>query len=508
MFKPTLEEFKNLAKSYNVVPIWTELMADTQTPVTAFIRLVGDRDGFLLESVDSSEERWNRFSFVGRNPLATVVSKDNKLELTGEFSFESNLDGGIFDFLETLLSCYKSPVCVDLPPLHGGLVGYLGYDVVREIENLPPPPTDDLGYPDAIMSIIGQLAAFDHWRQKVFLIENVIVDPNWQDGDYEQIYLETTQHLAKMAEELSLPIEEKIIQVPKLSQQKPDYKRSFTDQEYEKIVEKAKEYIKAGDIFQVALSQRFDLELQADPFDLYRILRQINPSPYMYFLRYPQLTLVGSSPERMVQVLDNKVRSTPIAGTRPRGKDDEQDKQLGQELIQNPKEIAEHVMLVDLARNDIGRVAKYGTEHLEDFMALERFSHVMHITSQVIGDLDSQYSSIDVLRATFPAGTVSGAPKVRAMEIISELESRKRGLYSGVVGYLDFSGNLDVAIAIRTMVVSPEGIASIQAGAGIVFDSDPVAENIECSNKASALLSAVIPARGMTKLKKGFSNRS
>jgi len=266
---------------------------------------------------------------------------------------------------------------------------------------------------------------------------------------------------------------------------------------YQQAVEVAKEYIRAGDIFQVVLSQRYDIDLDADPFDVYRVLRQVNPSPYMYFLRHPELTIVGSSPEPMVQVLQGKVISRPIAGTRRRGRDDDHDRRMAGELKENPKEVAEHIMLVDLARNDVGRVAKFGTVHVDELMTLEKYSHVMHLTSQVSGDLVDGKGPIDVLRATLPAGTVSGAPKVRAMEIIDELEPVKRGPYAGVVGYVDFSGNLDTAIAIRTMFVGPKG-ASLQAGAGIVADSIPDDEDLECRNKAAALLAAVPAARRMT----------
>ena len=277
----------------------------------------------------------------------------------------------------------------------------------------------------------------------------------------------------------------------------PDVKSSMPDGLYQQAVEVAKDHIVAGDIFQVVLAQRYDLQLDADPFDVYRVLRQVNPSPYMYFLRHPDITIVGSSPEPMVQLLDRKVISRPIAGTRRRGRDDEHDRRMAGELRESPKEVAEHIMLVDLARNDVGRVAKFGTVHVDELMTLERYSHVMHLTSQVTGDLVDGKGPIDVLRATLPAGTVSGAPKVRAMEIIDELEPVKRGPYAGVVGYVDFSGNLDTAIAIRTMFVGPKG-ASLQAGAGIVADSVPEEEDLECRNKAAALLAAVPAARRMT----------
>ncbi|MBW3615686.1 MAG: chorismate-binding protein, partial [Actinobacteria bacterium] len=376
--------------------------------------------------------------------------------------------------------------------------GYLGYDVVREVERLPHVPPDDQGVPDAVLSVIGDLAAYDHWRQRVTLISNVVVDPGWGPAGLDAAYDEAVGRLDRLAADGARPLDEPVLLPPDPADPAPKVRRTVGADTFGRAVAVAKEHILAGDIFQVVVSMRFDLDLEADPFDLYRALRQVNPSPYMYFVRHPEITVVGSSPEPMVQLLDGRVVSRPIAGTRRRGRTDEEDRRMAGELAEDPKEISEHVMLVDLARNDVGRVVDFGTERVDELLTLEYYSHVMHLTSQVSGRLRDGLGPIDVLRATLPAGTVSGAPKVRAMEIIDDLEPTKRGVYAGVVGYFDFSGNLDTAIAIRTMVVRPDGVASVQAGAGIVADSDPDLEDLECRNKAAALLAAVPAARRMT----------
>jgi len=494
MLRPSREDFRKLAADHSVVPVWLEVVADLVTPVTAFTRCVGDRAGFLFESVEHGE-RWSRWSFMGRDPSATIVARGRRLEVTGTLPASVPRDQGVLAAVEQLLHEYRSPSLPDLPPLHGGVVGYLGYDVVREIEHLPNVPADDLGRPDAILSVIGSLAAFDHWRQRVTVIESVVIPPNAGDDELDRLYDEAGRRIEAFAVDGSRPVDEPLVEPPSSEDALPEVARTRTAEDYARAVEAAREYILAGDIFQVVLSQRFDLDLGADPFDLYRALRQVNPSPYMYFVRHPDVSIVGSSPEPMVQLLDGRVISRPIAGTRRRGRTEEEDRRMVAELTEHPKERAEHVMLVDLARNDVGRVVEFGTETVDELMTLERYSHVMHLTSQVSGKLREGLGPIDVLRATLPAGTVSGAPKVRAMEIIDELEPTKRGPYAGVVGYVDFSGNLDTAIAIRTMVVAPGGKASVQAGAGIVVDSDPAAEDLECRNKAAALLAAVPVAR-------------
>ena len=499
--RPSRDEFRALAREHTVVPVWVEVLADLETPVAAFAKLVGaDEPGFLLESVEHGE-RWSRFSFVGRRPRATLTARGRDVSVVGDVPASVPRDQGMLAALDELLRVYRSPVIDGLPPLQGGVMGYLGYDVVREVEHLPDVPPDDRELPDAVMNVIGSLAAFDHWRQRVYLIESVPVlgtdGHGVDDRVLDAMYDEAAARCLTAAEDLARPLAYSPVEPPSRDDVLPEARSSMGGGRFQDAVEVAKEYIRAGDIFQVVLSQRFDIDLDADPFDMYRVLRQVNPSPYMYFLRQPGLTIVGSSPEPMVQLLAGRVVSRPIAGTRKRGSDDEHDRRLAAELEENPKEVAEHVMLVDLARNDVGRVAEFGTVVVDELMSLEKYSHVMHLTSQVSGRLVAGRSPIDVLRATLPAGTVSGAPKVRAMEIIDELEPVKRGPYAGVVGYVDFSGNLDTAIAIRTMFVGDRA-AYLQAGAGIVADSDPADEDLECRNKAAALLAAVPAARRMT----------
>ncbi|MGD0312390.1 MAG: anthranilate synthase component I [Acidimicrobiales bacterium] len=500
---PGVAGFRALAARHRIVPVWRELVADTLTPVAAFLQIVeaGDDTGFLLESVEGGE-RWGRYSFVGRRPLATITARGRRVRTEGELDLDAHTgarvsgDGGVLAALEAVLDAFDSPDLPGLPPLHAGLVGYLGYDVVREVERLPRVPPDDLGYPDAVLAVIGQMAAFDHWRQRVVLIDNVVIDPSWAPEDLDAAHGEALVRLDALAADCFRPLDEAPQLLPERLPPPTSVGRTMTDSLYQDAVRAAKEHVTAGDVFQVVLSQRYDLDdLGAEPFDVYRVLRLVNPSPYLYFLRFPEVTVVGASPEPMVRLREGTVISRPIAGSRPRGSTPEDDARLQGELVEDPKEVAEHVMLVDLARNDVGRVVRFGTEVVDEMMTVERYSHIMHLTSQVSGRLAPGRGPIDVLRATLPAGTLSGAPKVRAMEIIDDLEPTKRGVYGGVVGYLDFSGNLDTAIAIRTMTVGPDGRASVQAGAGIVADSDPASENDECFHKAAALLSAVAMAR-------------
>jgi anthranilate synthase component 1 len=466
--------------------------------VSAFLLVVGEQTGFLLESVEGGE-RWGRYSFVGRNPLATLVGRgrsvtaEGRLDLPGEVKAQAH--EGVLATVDAMLSAYRSPLLDDLPPLHGGLVGFLGYDVVREVEHLPHVPSDDTGIPDAVLHVIGQLCAFDHWRQRMILVENVVVGESWGDAEAAAAFEAAGARLDELAADLSRPLGGPPPEAPRPDDVMPEVTANMSSETFQGAVLSAKELIRAGDIFQVVLSQRFDFDLGADPFLVYRVLRLVNPSPYLYFLRTEHCTVVGATPEPLVRLRDGVVVSRPIAGTRRRGQSEAEDERLAGELIEHPKEVAEHVMLVDLARNDVGRVVSFGTEHVDEFKTIERYSHVMHLTSQVSGRLAPGKGPIDVLRATIPAGTLSGAPKVRAMQIIDDLEPTKRGVYGGVVGYVDFSGNLDTAIAIRTMVVTPDGRASVQAGAGIVADSDPVEEDAECHNKAAALLAAVPAAR-------------
>ncbi|HYH48404.1 MAG TPA: chorismate-binding protein [Acidimicrobiia bacterium] len=522
--RPSPTEFAELAQSYTVVPVWREVLADLETPVSVFLKLVGGGEGFLLESVEHGE-RWGRYSFVGRDPSLTLVARggtvrwleadvdrgSDHLPADGGLAAGLPEDRGALGALEALLARFRAPRLPDLPPFHGGIVGWLGYDIVREIERLPDVPAGDPGLPDAVMSLTGHVAAFDHFRQRIYLIENVLIRAGATEADIAAAYDAAAGRLDALVDDLARPLPYQPVAPPTdiaEGGELPVFTSSMAGGAYGRAVEVAREYILAGDIFQVVLAQRFDFDLGCDPFDVYRVLRQVNPSPYMYFLRGADspggsgvspgmLTICGSSPEPMVQLLDGRVISRPIAGTRRRGRDDAADKRLAGELIEHPKERAEHVMLVDLARNDVGRVVRFGTERVDELMTLERYSHVMHLTSQVSGELRPGQGPVDVLRATFPAGTVSGAPKVRAMEIIDELEPVKRGPYAGVVGYVDFSGNLDTAIAIRTMIVDAAGGASVSAGAGIVADSDPAAEDLECHNKARAILASAAAARNL-----------
>ncbi len=494
----SLADFRAHAAGHRAVPVTRELLADLTTPVSIFLRTVSDDAGFLLESVENGE-RWSRFSFVGRRPHATIVSRDGVIEIRGELpDNDLPLDQGVLTLVEALIERYRAPRLPNLPPLISGLVGYFAYDVVREVERLPDVPKAENDLPDAVFDVIGDMAVFDHWRQRVTLVAVALLPVDATPDQIDQAYLDAVNRLDDLAAAGARPINEPMLAPPSDDPVLPEVTSSMGSGDYQRAVEVAKEFIRAGDIFQVVLSQRFSFDLDADPVDVYRVLRQINPSPYMYLLRQPEVTIVGCSPEPLVQVRDGRVISRPIAGTRRRGRTDEEDRRMAAELAEDPKERAEHVMLVDLARNDVGRVVSYGSLEVEEMMTLENYSHVMHLTSQVAGDLRPEFGVIDVLRATIPAGTVSGAPKVRAMEIIDELEPVKRGPYAGVVGYLDFSGNLDTAITIRTMICLPDGSASVQAGAGVVADSDPALEDLECANKARALLSAVDPARRMT----------
>jgi anthranilate synthase component 1 len=480
------DEFIDLAARYSVVPVAIEVLADRLTPVSVFERLVGDDDGFLLESVEGGE-RWARWSFVGWDPAFTVTSKD------GVSASSSGVALGGGDPLETLeLAVDRFTVPDDdelgfagpIPPLHSGAVGFLGYDTVRYIEQLKNRPEDDRGLPEMLWQFVGGLAAFDRLRDSITLIVNVFVgdDPR---SDYEN----ATATLMSAVDRLASGDDSGVVARPGFATL-PDAKANMSRSEFEAAVRTAIDYIEAGDAFQVVPSIRFETEFSGDTFAVYRALRLVNPSPFMFLVRSGDFSIVGSSPELMSRARGGIADSRPIAGTRPRGTTPEMDRHLEEELLADPKERAEHTMLIDLARNDLGRVCRFGTVVVDDLMIIERYSHVMHIVSGVSGELRDGVGPVDVLRATFPHGTVSGAPKVRAMEIIDELEPTARGPYAGAVGYIDFSGNLDTAIALRTCVAKGT-TAWVQAGAGIVVDSDPAAEYDECVNKARAVLHAI-----------------
>jgi anthranilate synthase component I len=487
---PSRADFERLSSEHAIVPVAVEVVADTLTPVAAFAALVGEGEGFLLESADR-DERWGRYSFVGANVLGTYTrTADGSTTATGPLPTPLRSEGALA-YLERVLATHRTPPLEGLPPLHSGLVGLLAYDVVREVERIASPLADDLGHPDAAFHLIGELLAFDHWRQRLTVLVNVFVGGLELDevlAGYDRACTRLEELVGSLSSSpalaaFELPARGDLASVATVQNRTAD---DFRD-----AVGVAKEHIVAGDVFQVVLSQRFDCTLEVEPLAVYRALRVLNPSPYLYLLRFDGWTVLGSSPEALVRLRDGVATMRPIAGSLPRGRSLIEDERLAAELAEDPKERAEHVMLVDLGRNDLGRVCAYGTITVEELMRVERFSHITHLTSQVSGQLADGVTPIDVLRATLPAGTLSGAPKVRAMQLINELEPTRRGVYGGVVGYLDLDGNLDTAIAIRTLVVDADGRASVQAGAGIVFDSDPVREDEECHAKAAALLAAI-----------------
>lgn len=484
------EEFWKQGQLWGLATIRRELIADSLTPLSAYSSLVGSEEGFILESVEQGEH-WSRFSFIGRKPLCKVLKVGQDLRVDGDLPLSPEPHEGILEFVDRVITAYR---CVGTGEVfESGLVGYLSYDIVREVEDrLVNPPPQTIDTPDAYLLMVGELAIFDHLRQRVTLVKNVFVHDSQDRDAAREIFDEAERALDGM--EIDLVGKTPNLKPHSLSGEMPpelvDHIRHIDSATYKAAVAVAKENILDGDIFQVVLSQRFEFRHEGDPLELYRALRLLNPSPYMYFLKAEGFSVVGSSPEALVRVDGAKVLTRPIAGTRPRGKSLEEDRNLAAEFIEHPKEIAEHVMLVDLARNDIGKVSKFSTVKVDEFMVLEKFSHVMHLTSTVSGVLKDGVSPMDVVRATVPAGTLSGAPKVRAMEIIDELEIERRGIYGGVFGYFAFDGNLDVAIVIRTAVVLDDGRAFVQAGAGIVADSDPELEDLECINKAKAILSA------------------
>jgi anthranilate synthase component 1 len=491
-YQPDKETFLALAREHSVVPVWREVLADLTTPVAAFMRLDPQPNGFLLESVEGGE-RWARYSFIGGDAFAVIKAKDGVISITGTPPVTPEDGEGPLAYIGRLLQAFNAPDIEGLPPLHGGAVGFIGYDCVRELEHLPDAPPDDLGLPDMALLLTRTFVVFDHFRQKAFVITNVLVTDDVEDA-YTEAARRCDDAVGRLAAPAGLPEMDVVA-----DGDPPGWECAVDDDEYVRWVEAAKEHILAGDIFQVVPSRRFQAPLTGPGISAYRALRAMNPSPYMYFLRFgggddhESFEIAGSSPEPLVRVTGDRIVTRPIAGTRRRGKNEAEDRALEADLLADDKERAEHVMLVDLARNDVGKVATYGTVEVEEMMTVERYSHVMHIVSSVTGRLAPGRSAFEALTACFPAGTVSGAPKVRAMEIIDSLEVTRRGPYAGVVGYFDFSGNLDTCITIRT-VVATGGRAYMQAGAGIVADSDPAAEADETKRKAQILLSAVTAA--------------
>lgn len=476
------EQFSALSKDYTAIPVYRRLLADVLTPVSLFMNIrEGAEFPFLLESVEGGEQL-ARYSFIGRNPYQKLIFNGEETTLETKNGSELVLST-YFDKLRELTTAYSEPPLPELPRLKGGAVGFSAYDTFRQVEDLPNVPKDDLNLPEAIWAFYDEIFAFDHVKHQVVLIKTVFVD---QEPNLDEAYQKAQRSLDEMEEAaLSSNYQNRPFSIDTES-----LSSNMKKEYFEQIVEKGKEYIYEGDIFQVVLSQRFEADMSGDPFMLYRALRMVNPSPYLFYLDFEDFQLVGSSPEVLVRVQEGEARVLPIAGTRPRGKTHEEDLALEEDLKNDPKELSEHIMLVDLGRNDLSRVCKPGTVKMERNQVIERYSHVMHIVSDVVGELQDDQTSVDALMQCFPAGTVSGAPKIRAMEIIDELEQTKRGIYAGAVGYFDFSGNMDTCIAIRTMVVTGNK-AYIQAGAGIVADSNPTKEFEETQNKAGALIQAL-----------------
>ncbi|MBF0319994.1 MAG: anthranilate synthase component I [Nitrospirae bacterium] len=506
MFYPDIKEFKEMARAasqtgrmYDLIPVYKEILADAETPVSAFYKIKG-KYSFLLESVMGGE-KWARYSFLGVSPLRIFKSSGNTVEKIvipreGQKPFnqdELHAKAYVEDPIEALrkeLYVYRAATLSGLPRFYGGLVGFMGYENVRFFERLNIGGKPSLGLPDMFFMNMDTLLIFDNLKQviKVVANANILYSPS-----PEAAYAEATAKIDSIIETLGRSAELPMLDV-NCSYPDVQYKSSFSKHEFCGAVDKAKEYIRAGDIFQVVIAQRFETEEKVDPFNIYRALRVINPSPYMFYLNIGDASIVGSSPEILVRLEGDRVILRPIAGTRPRGKTDEEDLAMEKELMADPKEKAEHIMLVDLGRNDVGRVARPGTVEVTDLMSVERYSHVMHLVSNVEGTLSEGLDAFDVLRACFPAGTVTGAPKVRAMEIIDELEPVLRGPYAGAVGYFSFSGAMDMCITIRTLVIK-DGTIYVQAGAGIVADSTPEGEYNETVNKARGMLRAVQMAK-------------
>ncbi|MDP6142187.1 MAG: anthranilate synthase component I [Dehalococcoidales bacterium] len=484
MYYPTLEEVKKRSKDGNLIPIYCELVADLETPVSAFLKVSQGGYSFLLESVDGGEQL-ARYSFIGTEPYKVLVTrKGDKIDPLPRVAEELNK--------------YKVVPVSGLPRFCGGAVGYLAYEAVTRFEELPSPERDPLDLPESLFMFVDSMLIFDHVTHKINILSYVHLD-----GDIEAAYQKAMERIDNLAIRLRRPLplsqQTKVTTYPMDSYQ---LSSNFTREEYEAAVVKIKQYITAGEVIQVVPSQRLSQPTKAAPFDIYRALRTINPSPYMFFFDFIGFNIIGASPEILVMVEDDTVTTRPLAGTRPRGKSPTEDLRLEQELKSDEKERAEHIMLVDLGRNDIGRVSQPGTVVVSELMEVERYSHVMHLVTHVKGKLRHDMTAFDALRACFPAGTVSGAPKIRAMEIIAELEPEKRGPYAGAVGYFSFSGNMDMAIAIRTMVMT-KGIAYTQAGGGIVYDSVPEREYEETMNKAQALLKAISQAESQGQIVEG-----
>ncbi len=525
-YYPTYEEFVGLARRASLVPVYRQLIGDTLTPVSAFCKIQEGDWSFLFESVVGGE-RLGRYSFLGSGPFLRFEAYGRRVVLHTQGNRSEIEHPDPLRLLEERLAAYRAPSLPGLPRFCGGAVGYAGYDTVRYVERLPNPPPDDRGLPDLCFAFYDRMVIFDHVRKTVAVVAHAHVpspptplpqgergereeplsprgeedDPSSPlsprgrgvggEGDLRRCYQDACERVDRLVERLQQGVADlQLTDVAPVGEVHLPYRSNFAPEAFEAAVDRCKEYIKAGDIFQVVLSQRLQTETRSRPFDIYRALRVVNPSPFLFYLKAGSLCLVGSSPEIMARVEGDKLTIRPLAGTRRRGRDEEEDERLAAELLADPKERAEHIMLVDLGRNDVGRVARYGTVQLSDVMTVERYSHVMHLCSTVTGRLQPGKTAFDALRSCLPAGTLSGAPKVRAMEIIDELEPCRRGPYGGAVGYVDFSGNMDTCIALRTLVLKGQTVY-LQAGAGIVYDSVPANEREETLNKARGLLRAI-----------------
>jgi anthranilate synthase component I len=485
MLTPSLTEFERLSRTGNLIPVYREFLADMETPVSAFRKLDGPYHSFLLESVEGGE-KWGRYSFIGIGPAIIFRSRGRYVEIKelGRTIFEGQVDDPL-EKLKEFMGRYRAVEVEGMPRFFGGAVGYIGYDMVRFMERLPEKDGNDPTIYDMYFMIAHTIIIFDNVRNTIKVTINIFLD---NDADPASAYEEAERQIDTIKGRLDRPLRPGV--PARDRHETPSPVSLTTKDDFLKTVARGKEYIENGDIIQVVLSRRLMLKTTSDSFDLYRALRTINPSPYLFYLKFDMVTLVGSSPEVLVRLDRQRVEIRPIAGTRPRGKDPAEDDRLARELLADPKELAEHIMLVDLGRNDLGRVSEFGSVDVTELMRIEKYSHVMHIVSDIEGKLIPGKDAFDVLRAAFPAGTLTGAPKIRAMEIIDELEPHRRGPYGGSVGYFGFSGNMDMCITIRTMVIR-NGSVYLQAGAGIVYDSDPEREYQETDDKARGMMKAI-----------------
>ncbi len=495
--KPSLEEFREMSKLGNVVPVYAQLAADFETPLSAFAKITNKKGAFLLESAESTDAS-GRYSIMGSNPMAMFTAYGKEITLVeAGVKRQWTAEKDILDDLEQLMAKYKPVIHGDAPPFYGGAIGYLSYDVVLQFEpTIKSSPEDDLGLPDSIFMIADTALIFDHKLRRLLVVGNGFISDDTNEEAVDKAYVDAVAKIEELLAQL-----DKAVHINPLNgltdYPMPESISNTTQEEYERMVVKAQEYITAGDVFQVVTSQRFETEFTGEPVDLYRALRHVNPSPYMFIMQFEEFSVVGSSPEVHVRAIEGKLDIRPIAGTRWRGKTEAEDDALAVDLLADKKECAEHLMLVDLARNDVGRIAKHASVTVDDFMIVERYSHVMHIVSNVSGQLAPKYTAYDALRSTFPAGTVSGAPKIRAMQIINSLEKNKRGSYSGAVGYFGWDGAHDSCITLRTCLLK-NGKAYVQAGAGVVADSNPTYEYEETRNKAMGMIRAVGLAKTLT----------